>query len=443
MTQALRPAPVRVPASYYQRDWFLACRAARSWCSEPVAWQLTGELDPAALSQALEWLMLRHEALRTSLRARGGDVEQLVWPRVQVSLTAVDAAGPAAVDERIIAEAERPRALDVPPLWHGLLLRLGPREHVLALFVHHLVFDGWSHGVLHDELLRCYRAAAGGTPPRLPPLRLQFGDFAQWERSRRDPGREAWWRERLHALPPLAALPPAGGRFVSVPIPAVPRAVTLGLARLAETEGSGPAPAFLAAMLAARQHLTGDDALAGVTRAGRERPGLQRVIGPVLDHVPVRVDLSGGPTFRELLRRVDRAYRDAMAHYLPLGLLRETAAAGQAASRRGRIHDVRFNYLPSAAAAAETVVTPHGGLRVTGWPLDPARLAPRHTEDHPEVLPLSYVLRHQRGGGLAGEVCGHDSAAGALPGLAEAFTSTLIQVAGAGADRPLPGRQVA
>lgn len=449
MTHTLRPGPVRVPATYYQRDWFLACRGGRSWCSEPAAWRLAGDLDAGALVQALEWLTLRHEALRTSLRARGGDVEQLVWPRAEVSLATVDLSGgpdpAAAAGERILAEAERPRDLTAPPLWHGLLLRLAPREHVLALFIHHLVFDGWSHGVLHDELLRCYRAAASGRPPRLPALRLQFGDFAQWERSRRDAGREAWWRERLHGLPPLAPLPPVGGRFVSAPIPVVPRSVTQGLSRLAEAEGSGPAPAFLAVMLAARQHLSGDDAVAGVTRAGRERPELQRVIGPVLDHVPVRVDLSGRPTFRELLCRVDRAYRDAMGHYLPLGLIRHTAAGGQLAGRRGRIHDVRYNYLPSAAEAAETVVTPAGELQVGAWAVDPARLAPRHTEDHPEVLPLSYVLRHQRGGVLTGEVCGHDGLCppGRLAGLAQAFASTLTRVAGPGADRPLPILKVA
>ena len=94
-----------------------------------------------------------------------------------------------------VAEAERPRALHTAPLWHLLLVRLGPEHHVLAAFIHHLVFDGWSHGVLHDELVRCYRAAAAGRAARLPDLPLQIGDFAHWERSRRHPDSERWWRE--------------------------------------------------------------------------------------------------------------------------------------------------------------------------------------------------------------------------------------------------------
>ncbi|WP_042392857.1 condensation domain-containing protein, partial [Streptacidiphilus carbonis] len=426
--------PVHHPSTYYQRDWFSACRDARSYFSTPVAWNLTGELDPAALTRALEALTRRHEALRTSFRSRGDDVDQVVWPTVRIDLRTVDLSdtpGPqVAVDNRIIAEAGRLRLLDPPPLWHGLLFRLGSRRHVLALLVHHLVFDGWSHGVLQDELVRCYRAEVTGRAARLPVLRVQPGRYAQWERGYRDPPAEAWWRERLAALPPLSPLPPVGGHFVSQPLPSVPWEATATLGRLAEAEGVGMGAVLLAVLLTARRPATGDDVVIGMTRAGRDRPELQRVVGPLLDHVPVRVDLSGGPCFRELLHRVHRAHREAVAHQLPLGLIRRVAPV-DLRSRGGRLYDTRFNYLPYGSSRSGVVVAPAGELTVTDRPIDPTRLAPRHTEDHPEVLPLSYVLRHQRDGALRGEVCVHD---GLFPSaqaveLARSFAGALVRVA--------------
>jgi hypothetical protein len=441
MVVAVSPGPVRVPSTYYQRDWFLACQDARSYFSTPVAWHLAGQLDEGALIRALEHLTLRHEALRTAFRARGDEVDQHVWPSVEVVLRPVDlsasASPAAAATEVILAEAERPRLLENAPLWHGLLMKLGRDDHVLALFIHHLVFDGWSHGVLHDELTRCYRAAVSGRPPRLPELRVQAGDFAQWERQLRDPAAEAWWRDRLATLPPLAPMPPVTGRFVACPIPAVPASAAKAVAGLARSQGAGPGAAFLAVLLAARRHLLGDDVVIGVTRARREHPDLQRVIGPLLDHLPVRVDMSGRPTFGELLHRVHRSYRDATEHQLPLGLIRQVVPV-DLKPRGGRLHDTRFNYLPAAAGGPSAL--PDGGLSFTGWPVETTKLAPPHTEDHPEILPLSYNLRHQRDGGLTGDVCVHDSlyAPGDTAGLAEEFAAMVVQIAGGGLGQPLP-----
>lgn len=388
--------PVTAPATYYQRDWVLACRDERSHFTTPLAWDLDGELDTDVLLTALRTLTARHDSLRTSFRVRGADVRQVVWPVVAVDLQVVDVASDGEVEARIVLETERPRFVSVAPLWHGLVYRLGRHRHVLALFVHHLVFDGWSHGVLHDELVRCYRALIAGRSPRLPPLRVTPGDFARWERERRDPELERWWRTELGALPPILPPPPLGGRFVSVPLPPVPPA--------AVTEPAGPSTALLAAVCAARRADAGADLIVGVTRSGRERPLLQRVLGPVLDHVPVRVDLSGEPTFRELVARVHRSYRAAVAHQLPLGRIRQVVPDDLTA-RGGRLYDTRFNYLP-------TTTTPPGvagPLTITPRAIAPTSVSPRHTEEHPEVLPLSYVVRHGQYGTLEGEICGPDT----------------------------------
>jgi hypothetical protein len=408
---------VRRRSSYYQRDWVLACEEGRTFYSLPLVWSLQGPLDVPSLVRVLEELTHRHEALRTAFGVRGDDVDQLVWPTVDIDLSIVDCLDEASAVDRIVTEAERPRQVDTAPLWHGVLYRLGPRRHLLALFVHHLVFDGWSHGVLHDELVRCYRAAVTGQPSRLPVLRSHAGDHAEWEREHRDEAAESWWRENLRGLPALSRLPDVGGRFVSVPLPLVPAEDVASLRRVAAAHTAGMSSALLAVVLATRRRLAGDDAIVGVTRAGRDRPGTHRAVGPLLDHVPVRVDLRGARNFPDVLDRTHRAHQEAVTRALPLGRIRQIVS-DDLTSRGGRLYDTRFNYLPGSPAAPALVRASDGdGLSISPYPLDPLRLTPRHTEDHPEVLPLSFVLRRLPGGEVGGEVCGHDSL---LPALLEA-----------------------
>jgi hypothetical protein len=442
MTETLTD-PVRLPASYYQRDWVLACRDGRSFYSTPLTWDLHGGLDVDALTQALAKLVRRHDALRTAFRTRGTDVDQIVWPSLPVELRQIDLSGSvtpiADLEARVVEEAERPRELETPPLWHALLVRLEPGHHVLAMFIHHLIFDGWSHGVLHDELVRCYRAATAGRPPRLPDLPLQIGDFAHWERSHRHPDAELWWRENLRSLPPLGELPSVGGRFISSVLPDVPDRTTRALRGVAQRQGVGLNTVLLATVVAARRQAVGDDVLVGVTRASRERPELQRVVGPLLDHVPVRVAMSRDTTVSSLLDSVHQAYRAATARQLPLGLVRQVVP-DDLRERRGRLFDTRYNYLPSTSAKEATVGLDESSLRITPRAIDPVRLAPPHTEDHPEVLPLSYILRRQPDGQLAGEVCGHDGLypPAALQRVADDLAGMLEHVAFAGEDHPLP-----
>jgi hypothetical protein len=357
-----------------------------------------------------------------------------------VPLRTVDLAGTAdpvaELEDRLVREAERPRPLDRPPLWHVQLLRLRPGHHVLAMFIHHLVFDGWSHGVLHDELVRSLRAAVRGRPPRLPALRLGVGEFAAHERTLRDRESERWWSDRLVALPPVAP-PPLGGRFVSCPLPPVPAAVGMDLRRLADEVGVGVSEALLAAVVAERRLEVGDDVVIGVTRARRDEPESHRVIGPLLDHLPVRVDTSGGITVGELLERVHQAHRAARRRTLPLGLIRQVVR-GDLSATGGRLFDTRFNYMPSASSGEAVLAD---GVRILPRAVDPVRQRPRHTEDHPEVLPLSFNLHHQHDGRLSGDICGHDGVypGSALATLAERLALTIERIAAGGGSQRLPG----
>ena len=439
MTRTIAP-PQRYPASYYQRDWVLACRDATSFYSTPLAWDLYGPLEPELLTRALAELTERHDALRTAFRARGRDVEQLVWPAVDVPLHTVDLAGTAnpvaELENRLVREAERPRLLDRPPLWHVQLLRLRPGHHVLAMFIHHLVFDGWSHGVLHDELVRCLRAAVRGRPPRLPALRLGVGEFAEHERTLRDGNAERWWSDRLAALPPVAP-PPLGGRFVSCPLPPVPAA------------SAGPAAAGRRGRRRGQRGTAGHrgrrTAAGGRRRRGhRGHPGRPGRAGVAPGDRPAAGPPAGAG--RHLRRDHGRRAVRAGAPGVPGGAAADPAARPHPAGRargpeRDRRPAVRHPVQLHARSASSGEAVLAGGVRIVPRAVDPARQRPRHTEDHPEVLPLSFNLHHQHDGRLTGDVCGHDGVypGAALAALGEQLVLTLERIAGGGGGRRLPG----
>ncbi|MEV0505782.1 condensation domain-containing protein, partial [Streptomyces spectabilis] len=180
-----------LPLSFaQQRLWFLdRLRPGDSRYNSAVALRLTGALDRAALSRALDTVVERHEALRTTFQETDGRPAQTVSPAGPVPLPVRDlpAAGTAALEEALLAEYERPFDLSGGPLLRALLLREpGGAEtaHVLLLTAHHIVTDGWSMGVVLEELCAAYDALARGTAPDLPPVAAQYPDFAVWQRER-------------------------------------------------------------------------------------------------------------------------------------------------------------------------------------------------------------------------------------------------------------------
>jgi amino acid adenylation domain-containing protein len=344
----LAPRPEGVdgaPLSFaQQRLWVLdRLEPGNPFYNEPLAVRVTGALRRPALAKALSEICHRHQVLRISLPEEdGGPVQRLAAAALEpgaLPLLDLAALPPAARDgeaRRLRREgALRPFDLASGPLFRTLLVRLAEGEHWLLATFHHAVFDGWSVGVLLRELAALYPAAAAGAPAAPPPLPLQYGDYAAWQRAWLTGGELArqldYWRRQLADLPTLELptdrprpLRPtyraAASRF------AVPPQVGERLAVLGRGEGATPFMTLLAAWSALLGRLAGEDDVAvGSAVAGRVRTELESLIGCFANTLVMRVDLGpdafapgsqegGDPTFRQLLARVRRATLDAFAH---------------------------------------------------------------------------------------------------------------------------------
>ena len=314
-----RDDPAELPLSFaQQRLWFLdQWRPRTPDYNISSAFRLEGALDPGVLARALSEVGRRHEVLRCVLRTVDGKPVQVLLPPAPFLLPVVDLEGmPEAEALRLVGEeARRPFDLATGPLLRATVLRLGDREHVLLLTQHHVVSDGWSMGVFVREVVTLYGAFAAGRPSPLPELPIQYADFATWQR-RRLQGESleellGWWRERLAGAPELLELPAdrprppvqgwAGGTLSFV----LAAEARDALDTLARREGATLFMVLLAAFDALLQRYTGrDDIVVGSPVANRNRDETEGLIGFFVNTLVLRADLSGDPTFRELVGRV-------------------------------------------------------------------------------------------------------------------------------------------
>ncbi len=320
------------PASVTQRRlWFLQQLApAGFFLNVPHTVRLRGDLAAPVLARALSAIVARHEPLRTSFVTRGGEPQQRVAAPAPLALPRVDLADlPAGRREaaaRRLVEGEGERRFDLTrgPLLRCLLIRLAPADHVLALVPHHLVFDGWSFGILFRELGELYGAFALGRPSPLPPLAVSYTDFASWQRRvlAGPLGEEqlAYWRQRLSGLPaldlvtdhPRPAVPSFRGDFATLAL-AAPLAVAL--AALGRRQGVTLFMIVLAAWQTLLCKLSGQrDFPVGAPVAGRSRAEVEGLIGFFVNTVVLRSDLAGGPRFADLLGRTRETVLGAYAH---------------------------------------------------------------------------------------------------------------------------------
>ncbi|GAB3176460.1 non-ribosomal peptide synthetase [Streptomyces incanus] len=325
------PEP-RFPLSYAQeRLWFLdqADPGSTAYVM-PGALRLRGPLDRQALRQALDEIVRRHEALRTTFPSEGGRPEQCVGrprpvPLPVTDLGAADAADQeAAVAEQSRAEAAEPFDLTRALLLRARLLRLADDHHVLLLSLHHIAADGWSLGVLMREVGVLYNAFHKGEPPVLADLAVQYADYAVWQRGWLDQGpleeQLGYWRARLEGAPVLE-LPtdfshtaPRTWQGASVPLTVRPP-LWQEVARLAEASGATPYMVLVAAFAVVLSRWSGQqDVVIGSPTAGRSHPELEPLVGFFVNTLPLRVDASGAPSFARLIERVRTTCTDAYGH---------------------------------------------------------------------------------------------------------------------------------
>jgi amino acid adenylation domain-containing protein len=313
---ATGPTPHHPPAlsAAQRRLWFIDRLAPHTPAYHiAVAERLRGPLDIDALGRAWGEVLRRHETLRWRVPDRDGVPYVAVMPPQQTALTAEEIDG-AAVERVLHHEASRPFDLAGGPLWRIRLLRTGPDEHVLAITVHHIVFDGWSLEVLYRDLAAAY---AGGTLD----APLQYGDYVAWLDDDREQDTFDWWLDRLSGIPAVLDLPrdrarPAVSSFRGAQASTVLAAGLTGGVRGLALELDVTAHAVLLAafgVLLAR--LAGQpDLLVGVPVADRRHPDLDDLVGFFVDTVAVRLDASGDLDFATVTKRAHSAVLDAMAH---------------------------------------------------------------------------------------------------------------------------------
>ncbi|HEX6292516.1 MAG TPA: amino acid adenylation domain-containing protein, partial [Herpetosiphonaceae bacterium] len=381
-TEEPRPArrDARIPLSFtQQRLWFLSqLQPDSAFYNIVIAIRIGGRLNCAALEQSLAAIVQRHEILRTTFQVVDGQPTQVISGihlfrlPVQDLQTLPDAEREAQVTRLVEHEAQQPFNLAEGPLFRAALLRLRPEQHTLCLNMHHIVADGWSLGIFFRELSALYEIYST-TPPyaiaarlaaALPPLPTQYADYAIWQRQwlqgevlERQRG---YWRQQLAGAPPHIDLPtdrprPAVQTFHGAERSVVlPATLVSALAALSQQEGTTLFMTLLAAFKIVLSRYTDQrDIVVGVPIANRNRSEIEGLIGCFVNTLVLRTDLSGNPTFRELLRRVRETALGAYAHQdLPFEKLVEELRPERDLSRTPLVQ-ITFQLLNRASSTFE------------------------------------------------------------------------------------------
>lgn len=449
-TVPIRPVPRNgpLPASFaQQRLWFLDQLEPNSpLYNIPVGVRLTGVVDPWALARALNEVIRRHEALRTTFDAPEGTPRQVIAPRLEIDLPLCDLSGLSTAEREaesqriILDEATRPFDLAHGPLIRARLVRLDAAEHVALVTIHHIVTDAWSMGVLTLEVAALYDALLQGRPSTLPEPVLQYADYAAWQRAwLAGDSRDAltrYWVDQLHGLPTLAlpadrsqpAAPTGRGSARTLDLPAA-------LLQKARDLGRQEKATLYMTLLAAYQVLLHrysgqDDFAVGSPIAGRTRSELANVIGFFVNTLVLRADVSGRPTFRTLLQRVRQTALAAYAHQdLPYEQL-VAVLQGERESGRTPLFQTLFALqnapLPALEAPGLTLSVFEPGSGTAKFDLalfaiesgDGLRLEMQYRTDLFDAATIDQLLAHFRAL-LEGALENPDHAVGTLPMLSD------------------------
>ncbi|MCP4659279.1 MAG: amino acid adenylation domain-containing protein, partial [bacterium] len=334
----------RMPVSFSQeREWFLEQLEPSNPAykiANPL--RLAGPLDYAVLEAAVNEVVRRHETLRSTFPAVDGQPFQVIAEELAVQLPVVDltALEPAHLEAEAgrlgIDDILRRFDLERGPLVRITVLRLGEEDHVSLLTLHHIITDGWSSSILIGEMITVYEAFAAGGPSPLPPLEVQYADYAaaqrRWLQGETLERLLSWWRERLAeppaALPLPADRPRAAGlmvRSATMSVALAPR-LSAALRELSVGSRTSRFMTMLGAFKALLWRYTGrDDLCVGTFLAGRNRPELEPLIGFFINTLALRTDLGGNPDFSTILDRVREVTLGAFEHHaLPFEMLLDT-----------------------------------------------------------------------------------------------------------------------
>ncbi len=312
-----------LPLSFAQeRLWFLHQLEPRSpLYNIPAAVRLIGPLNVAALEQSLNEIIFRHEALRTTFGTVDGQPVQQIAATLAMPLSLIDLRA-LSEDERqtqrqYLAEAEARRPFDLVrgPLIRATLLGIAEQEHVLLVVLHHIISDGWSLDILVREVATLYQAFATGAPSPLLGLSVQYADFAVWQREWLQGevlnNQLNYWKQQLQSAPPVLDLPtdhlrPKVQTFNGAKESFIlSKTVTEGLKALCRRESVTLFMTLLAAFKVLLYRYTQQtDIVVGTPIANRNRSETENLIGFFVNTLVLRTDLSGNPSFRELLERV-------------------------------------------------------------------------------------------------------------------------------------------
>ena len=382
------PAGVAVPdrqaLSYaQQRMWFLWQLDPQSAAYNlPNAVRLSGPLDRAVLAQAFDWLLERHESLRTVFALEDDEPRQVIQEaRVDIDYRELCDLDPAQRETRVQqladAEARRPFDLQQGPLLRVCVLGLGEQEHVMLLTLHHIVADGWSMGVLIEEFLHAYDSLLQGEVPNVPALPIQYRDYALWQRSWLEAGEQErqldYWRAKLGDEHPPLKLPtdhprPAHssrqGRRLDF---ALEQPLAQQLGALARQQGVTLFAVLLAGFKLLLSRYSGQqDIRVGVPIANRTRQEAEGLIGFFVNTQVLRTELSPQLTVQQLLADIRETTLGAQAHQdLPFERLVEALHLERSLSH-SPLFQVLYNHQPQVTEL--TTLHSRSGLQVQALP---------------------------------------------------------------------------
>jgi condensation domain-containing protein len=322
LTIPRHPTRNQAPLSFAQRRlWFLnQLEPDTPNYNESSALSLTGQLDTAALQNALNRIVARHEVLRATISTQDGvSIQTIRWPQ-QVDLEIVDlrridvGTRQAEAERQLLDAIRRPFDLTADLMLRPLLIRLDERDHILLLVTHHIASDGWSSNILWRELGEFYRAETLGVAPQIAELPIQYQDYADWQRQwfseQQVQGQLAFWKRHLDGLQTLRLptdrpIPPERqwrGARLNMPIEAD---LLERIAAFSRAQGVTQFMTLLAAFQVLLHRYCGQDDIAiGTPIAGRNRTEVEGLIGFFVNTLILRTDLCENPTFAELLGRV-------------------------------------------------------------------------------------------------------------------------------------------